>query len=269
MAVFSDEKIEFFNRTTRNSSFQMPQAHFHNKHELYFLEKGKAKYFIENEIYLLNPGDMIFVPKGTFHKTDRYESDSSERLLFVFDDDFVGIKYKSHINELKKHKLIRIPPNKLYKFKEIFAKIEHESSRKPKEYLEMERLYLRQILILIMRYRSDENGLELSGFYRLIQDSAIYISEHYSDDLSLDFLSRKYALSRSRFSKLFKEVTGIGLNEYINITRITAAEKLLLSEKLSITEVAGACGFNDSNYFAAVFKKLKGVTPKKYSLMNK
>ena len=48
-------------------------------------------------------------------------------MLFVFDDDFVGIEYKRHINELKKQKLIRIPPNKLYKFKEIFAKTEHES----------------------------------------------------------------------------------------------------------------------------------------------
>jgi two-component system response regulator YesN len=61
-------------------------------------------------------------------------------------------------------------------------------------------------------------------------------------------------------------MTGMGLSEYINIARVTAAEKLLLSADLPITEVATKCGFNDSNYFARVFKKLKGVTPKKYSM---
>ena len=76
-------------------------------------------------------------------------------------------------------------------------------------------------------------------------------------------------MSASYFSKQFKSVTGVGLNEYINIIRIGASEKLLLSGNLPITQVAMECGFNDSNYFAAVFKKLKGITPKKYSLLNK
>lgn len=83
------------------------------------------------------------------------------------------------------------------------------------------------------------------------------------------YFQKKYALSRSHFSKLFKQVTGVGLNEYINITRITAAQNLLSKSNYSITEVASACGFNDSNYFAAVFKKIKGITPKKYSILNK
>jgi len=58
------------------------------------------------------------------------------------------------------------------------------------------------------------------------------------------------------------------LSEYINISRIAAAEKILKSGKYPITRVATECGFNDSNYFAAVFKKYKGITPKKYSIKN-
>ena len=56
MAVYSDEKIEFFNRATRDSSFKMPEPHFHSKHELYFVEKGKAQYFVGSEIYFLTAG---------------------------------------------------------------------------------------------------------------------------------------------------------------------------------------------------------------------
>ena len=267
MAVYSDEKIEFFNRATRDTGFIMAQPHFHNKHELYFLEKGKTKYFVGSELYLMEPGDMVFVHKGAFHKT--VIDETSERLLFVFDDDFAGAEYAPYVEALKSNKFIRISSDQLYKFREIFHKIERENRHHAEDYLEMERLYLRQLLILISRHRLPENHTNLSESYLLIQNAATYISENYHTDLSLTLLAQKYALSRSHFSKLFKEVTGVGLNEYINITRISAAEKLLAKKSMTITEVASACGFNDSNYFASVFKRLKGITPKKYSLMNR
>lgn len=266
MAIYSDEKIEFFDRTIRDKNFKMPQAHFHDKHELYFLEKGKTKYFIGSEIYLLDPGDMIFVPKGEFHKTNGENNSDIERLLFVFDDTFVGDSYREYINELKMDKFIRFPPEKIYKLKGIFHKIEQENRLKAKGYFELEKLYLRETLIMISRYRLKENTIKFSESYKIIQDAAKYISTNYNTDLSLHSLSQRYAISPSHFSKLFKSVTGVGLNEYINIARISAAEKLLIQKQASITTIAAQCGFNDSNYFAAVFKKLKGITPKKFSI---
>jgi len=266
MAVYSDEKIEFFDRAKRDKSYKMDTAHFHNKHELYILEKGRTKYFVDNEIYLLSPGDMIFVPKGVFHQTDKYECDSYERLLLVFDDDFVGKEYTHYVEELKQNKFVKIPADKLYKFKEILAKAEHENRRKSKDYIEMQRLYLRELLVFISRYRIIGEKSSLKDSYRLIEECAVFISRNPSADLSLDTLAKRFALSTGYFSKLFKSVTGVGLSEYINISRISYAEKLLSSGEKSITEIALKCGFNDSNYFATVFKKIKGVSPKKYSL---
>lgn len=268
MAIYSDEKIEFFDRTTRNDSFKMTTPHFHNKHELYYLEKGRTRYFIGNEIYLLEQGDMVFVPKGAFHKTIKEDAKDTERLLLVFDDNFAGEDCKKYVDELKKHKHIRIPTDRIYKFKDIFNKIEAENKHKNKDYYELQKIYLKEILILISRYRIKKNLTEFDETYSIIQNAAKYISENYNSNLSLEFLAQKYAMSPSHFSKLFKTLTGIGLNEYINISRISAAEKLLLNKKISITTVATECGFNDSNYFAAVFKKLKGITPKKFQMIN-
>ena len=130
----------------------------------------------------------------------------------------------------------------------------------------MQKLYLRQILILISRLRIKNNVTEFSQSYSIVQNAAKYISENCNSDLTLDALAKKYAMSPSYFSKQFKSITGIGLNEYINISRIATAEKLLLNTDWPITRIATECGFNDSNYFAAVFKKIKGITPKKYSM---
>ena len=76
-------------------------------------------------------------------------------------------------------------------------------------------------------------------------------------------------MSPGHFSKKFKSVTGFGLSKYITQVRILNAEKLLLHTGLSVTEIAGCCGYSDSNYFAAVFKAVKGVPPYRYAKMHR
>ena len=66
MAVYSDEKIEFFDRAKRDKNYKMNTAHFHDKHELYILEKGRTKYFVDNEIYLTRFTRSINFPIDSF-----------------------------------------------------------------------------------------------------------------------------------------------------------------------------------------------------------
>ena len=72
-------------------------------------------------------------------------------------------------------------------------------------------------------------------------------------------------MSKSHFCRKFKFVTGLRYSEYVTNVRITNSEKLLRETNLPITEISERCGFNDSNYFASVFKRLKGITPYKYA----
>jgi AraC-like DNA-binding protein len=247
---------------------KMDDAHIHNKHELYYLEKGKTRYFIGDEIYLLNPGDMVFVPKGTFHKTNPEEDTVSERVLFVFDDDFTGQEYQKYVDRLKQNKLVKLPAEQVYKIRELCQRIEHENKHRNTDFREMEKLYFRQLLITISRYRINDSEERFSNSFKVIQDAAKYVSQNYAEEITLDSIAEKYAMSPSYFSKQFKSITGVGLIEYLNHIRITAAEKLLIQTNMPITRIAMECGFNDSNYFAAVFKKIKGITPKKFSLQS-
>lgn len=269
MAVYIDEKIGLIQRAQRKQPFQMPTSHFHNKHELYFLESGKTKYVVGSEIYLLNPGDMVFIPKETFHKTSGEKGMSSERVLLVFDDDFVGDEYKEYVDELISNNFIRLPEEHIYKIKELLRKIEGEGRHIFPDYSQMQKLYLRELLIMISRHRKKKVSTKYSPSISIIQDAAKFISENYASNITLSSISKKYAMSTSYFSKQFKSVTGVGFNEYLNIIRVTASEKLLISSNKPITKIAMECGFNDSNYYAAVFKKIKGITPKKYSLENR
>ncbi len=266
MAVFVKEDIGFIERRIARPGV-MHDVHFHNKYEIYYLEKGRVRYFVGSNIYLLEEGDMIFVPKNVFHKTDSSHSQNDvERILISFSDDFVLPETEKYMEELKRQSFIKFQGDMLYKIRDILQRIESEENNKTSGYEELIHLYFNQLLVLISRYRVKAEHSELNESYMIIQDAAKYISKNYNSDLSLVSLAKRFSMSPGHFSKQFKKMTGVGLNEYINISRIAAAEKLLMKNEISITEVSAECGFNDSNYFAAVFKKLKGVTPKKYSM---
>jgi len=51
------------------------------------------------------------------------------------------------------------------------------------------------------------------------------------------------------------------VESYINSVSINAAEALLKTSEMNITEVALATGFNDINYFSRVFRKYKKCSP--------
>jgi AraC family L-rhamnose operon regulatory protein RhaS len=52
--------------------------------------------------------------------------------------------------------------------------------------------------------------------------------------------------------------------EYLKKVRLKKAAEALLTSTANVTEIAFACGFNDSNYFTAVFHKEFGVPPRGY-----
>jgi YesN/AraC family two-component response regulator len=91
-----------------------------------------------------------------------------------------------------------------------------------------------------------------------------YIHNHYSEDLSLEMLSRKFFLSNYYLSHLFKEVTGYTLINYIQMTRIRSAQQLLLFTDKKITEVADQCGFTSFSQFNRVFNKFCKTSPREY-----
>lgn len=267
MAIWVDDGFEFYHRTTRDRNHKTI-SHFHDVHEMYYLIKGTTRYFIGNEIFVLSPGEMAFVPKGVFHNTNTAQKKDVERILLEFDDDFVGKSYKVYIQSMMLNKHIRFSPPDLVRIEDILDKIAEESLGKNPDYKEMQKLYLRELLILISRYRLKDNESRAGESIALIENIMKYISENVDADLSLDTLSKKYSVSPNYLSMQFRKTSGMPLSEYINISKISASEKLLKKGNLPITAVATKCGFNDSNYFASVFKKYKGITPKKYSMRN-
>ena len=68
-------------------------------------------------------------------------------------------------------------------------------------------------------------------------------------------------MSYSRFRKIFKEYTGFAPSQYIQEVRITLAKEMLTNTAMSIKEIAFELGYDNSDYFFTVFRKMVGITP--------
>jgi len=79
-------------------------------------------------------------------------------------------------------------------------------------------------------------------------------------------MAAQCGLSRTQFSAYCKELTGLTPMQYLMRCRVEQAARMLtLHPELSITEIALACGFNSSQYFATVFRTYQGCTPSAYA----
>ena len=83
------------------------------------------------------------------------------------------------------------------------------------------------------------------------------------ENFSLTEMSKRCAMSKSVFCKLFKDISGKTFNEFVNYTRITNA-KSLIKKNYKMVDVCSLCGYSDFSTFYRNFKKITGKSPQDY-----
>ncbi len=124
-------------------------------------------------------------------------------------------------------------------------------------------------LLRVMPVVSDEltAGQMQNRRITMLEDFQIllsYMEDHASENIPLEKAAAMMHFSPSHFSKVFKQLIGIGYVKYLNLIRITQASELLQEEKSTIGQVSSRCGFQNVRTFNRVFKEITGVTPSEY-----
>jgi AraC family transcriptional regulator len=104
------------------------------------------------------------------------------------------------------------------------------------------------------------------GLPRHKLDAAIdYIEAHLNSEITLDDLAAVVHFSPYHFARLFKASTGLPPHQYVLARRIELAKQLLRDDdELSLAQVAARVGFWDQGHFTRHFKRLVGVTPRRF-----
>ncbi len=143
--------------------------------------------------------------------------------------------------------------------------------RKNKEYSDIScACMMIEFLSLYSRNRdkTPTNPIEIK-IKKIINELHYYFNNNKYIELDIDAVIKNYNLSKSHFYRLFKKYTGTTPLGFITSLRMTAAADYLTLYNFKINEISKKLGFEDSLYFSRAFKKVFGMSPKKYRELNK
>lgn len=91
-----------------------------------------------------------------------------------------------------------------------------------------------------------------------------FMQENYSRTISMAEIAEHVKLNRSYLSELYRRETGETLSDALARIRMETAKEMLKERRMKVYEVAEATGYSDSKIFTKAFKRMTGLTPKKF-----
>lgn len=256
----SDFPISYYFVNENSPRYHM-QTHWHKDIEVIHVLSGSLKVIAGDQSFNLNEGNSLYVPGGVTHGAEPtnciYEcSVFSPTLLYSTP------KISSYI----KSKIVSPVFFEENKYVYLFFKSLQEKG----DGYEFEVISSLNNIAYLSYKSQAENAVLKKYSAERIKQSLVYIEENFSGEINLAELSKQSSMSPNYFCKVFKDITGQTPTEYIATFRIDMACEMLLMGK-SVTETSLDCGFNDLSYFIHIFKRHKGISPKKYSqnILNK
>lgn len=267
------------------------QLHNHDFIEIALVIQGKGGHMIDNHKYTVNAGELYIINSESFHCFYPSDANNTENLSICFlgfypeflygigfsPDTLVCVRdmllYKSLYENEEKYALDAVLTEKeQQRFLELFNHMFYELQTKEDGYLDNVKFQLGMLLIDLTRcYYKFSGSAKTSSRYKigLINKAIEYFNEKYSEKFNLDQLADSVYLSKRQFSRIFKEVTGMNVVEYLQKVRIEKACQLISSTNLKISEIASLVGYSDYRHFNNTFQKIMGMTASTFSRQRK
>lgn len=90
-----------------------------------------------------------------------------------------------------------------------------------------------------------------------------FINDHYSEELSLDILADKMGVSSKYLSRVFKQVMGVNLSDYLAFVRVEKIKELLMTD-MPLNQIMESAGVFNRTTFTRMFRRQEGMTPSEY-----
>lgn len=276
LTYFADIDGLSLEHMVRYGKFDMRVKHFHNEYEIFYILEGERLFFFQNRNFVARKGDLILVDTNLIHMTKSISDDDTGHnriILYVtlekmqeFDKRYPTLKLIPFFHQ--NYGVYHLTAEQQENFMDLYYHFKQEAKDKKRNYKQAIELAVISYFLNLTReldHRFLERPLNSGdGKYKNVYAIADYLSEHCTDSITLDSLADRFFLSKYYICRVFKEVTGYGINEYINIYRIQYAKQLLEETDRSIADIAEIAGYGSITHFEKMFKTYMTVSPLKY-----
>lgn len=263
----TDFPLEYYQVDETHPRYKMP-LHWHGVTELLYIQKGRFVLSLDNKEYILQEGDLCYIAEGVLHggvpEDCVYECLCFQSGNLLKHSSLIGdyLKDVENSDTFIQPIFTQVQADILRCASRMFAAI--RSKQPGWELLALAGLYEFYGMVIQQNYR--QAPIDPAAFNRIqqIKLALEYIEHNFQKPITLEQLAKVAGLSPKYFCRHFRNTLQKTPIDYLNHYRIVHARQLLETSKLSIVEVADACGYNDRSYFVRSFKKYTGITPNQY-----
>ncbi|BAO76076.1 AraC family transcriptional regulator [Winogradskyella sp. PG-2] len=247
------------------------KLHQHEEIQLSFILEGNGTLVVGDTINNFTKGEVLVIGSNIPHvfKSDKSSQESHMLTLFFtehsFGESFFNLEELKDIQTFfERSKYGFRPQSHIEEMKNLFLKLEKASKLNR---------FIISLQLLNCMVKSDYTSLSSFVYdkkYSLVEGDRMrnvfeFTLNNYSEEISLDTVSKVANMTKNAFCKYFKKRTNKTYIQFLNEFRIEKASKLLKEKSdYSIAEIAYMSGFRNISNFNRVFKKLKGETPSKF-----
>lgn len=261
-----NSKIEIFGFQRQNFPFVLHQnissehsefyTNWHKEMEIVYTVSGSETIYIENDVFVTKPGDIVVINSGRVHTGTstnwvHHCLIPSEDLLRSLDIDPTISLVSPHIRDTN--------------IAELFTDIIAESQIKRKYDVQFKTLTVQRFFIqLYEKYetnRIQENRQKSDPNFLVTVKVIDYLRKHLNEDIPIDNIANDIGITPSYMCRCVKKATGISIIEHLNMLRCYAARHYLAHSDKKVNEVALLCGYQSKSYFAKTYQRILGYAP--------
>lgn len=254
-----------------------PEQHGHEFHELVVILDGRGKHVVGREGYAIETGDVFVILPDTTHAY--VEAERLSLINILFDPGRLDIP-RADLGDLpgyhalftvepslrgrqRFHNRLRLDMDELAQAAQTIAAIEDELRARSGGYRFAALAHLMKLMAFLSRCYTHTRG-SAAGPVTQISEVLGHMERHYSEPLAVRDLMAVAHASQTSLMRSFRRVLGRSPVDYLIRLRVSKAQALLRSTHLSIKEIAGEVGFDDSNYFTRQFRRVTGHSPRDF-----
>ena len=234
-----------------------PVGHIGEHDCFYWLIDGTFSLFIDKECYIMQPGQLAFLPKGQFRK---YTNISEKATIYT-----MRFSAKSGGENLMKglgctdygYVVTIADKEEMTRLFESFSRIELQKSPIDNVIMNSNILSIISRFYIAANKQYNSNDDKFSG---VIQ----YMKDNINREITIENLTSIVHMSPTYFIRQFKKKYNASPLLYFKGLRINKAIELLVTTETDIKTIATTLGIEDISYFSRWFKKSCGISPSEY-----